>query len=113
MLVRSSALLDALYALFESLWERSTPVAFTPSGALKDGKPGSRVPDAAAKLVPLLAAGLNDKAIAHELGISAATLNRRLAELMKSLDTRTRFQMGWRAALDAFPERLPARTKAK
>jgi hypothetical protein len=113
LLVRSSALLDALYALFESLWERSTPVAFTPSGALKDGKPGSRVPDAAAKLVPLLAAGLNDKAIAHELGISAATLNRRLAELMKSLDTRTRFQMGWRAALDAFPERLPARTKAK
>jgi len=31
--------------------------------------------------------------------------------LMKGLDTRTRFQMGWRAALDAFPERVGARAK--
>jgi sugar-specific transcriptional regulator TrmB len=111
LLVRSSALLDALYALFESLWERSTPIMFTPTGALKDGKPASRLPEAAARLIPLLAAGLNDKAIAHELDMSSATLNRRLAELMKGLDTRTRFQMGWRAALDAFPERVGARAK--
>jgi predicted transcriptional regulator len=113
LLVRSSALLDALYALFESLWERSTPIVFTPTGELKFGKQPSRRPEAAAKLIPLLAAGLNDKAIAHELDISPATLNRRLAELMKSLDTRTRFQMGWRAALDAFPERVGARGKSK
>ena len=70
------------------------------------------LPEAAAKLIPLLAAGLNDKAIAHELDVSSATLNRRLAELMKALDTRTRFQMGWRAALEAFPERVP-RTRSK
>ena len=113
LLVRSSALLDALYALFESLWERSTPIAFTATGTPQASKPPSRVPESAAKLIPLLAAGLNDKAIAHELDISAATLNRRLAELMKGLDTRTRFQMGWRAALDAFPERTGLRTKNK
>ena len=113
LLVRSSALLDALYALFESLWERSTPIAFTPTGTPKDGTPASRLPVAAAKLIPLLAAGLNDKAIAHELDISPATLNRRLAEVMKGLDTRTRFQMGWRAALDAFPERIATRSKSK
>ena len=65
------------------------------------------------KLIPLLAAGLNDKAIAHELDVSSATLNRRLAELMKGLDTRTRFQMGWRAALEAFPERTASRTRSK
>ncbi|HVT33164.1 MAG TPA: helix-turn-helix domain-containing protein [Rhodanobacteraceae bacterium] len=112
LLVRSSALLDALYAVFESLWERSTPIAFTPSGTPRYGKPSSRLPDFASTLIPLLAAGLNDKAIAHELGISSATLNRRLAELMKGFDTRTRFQMGWRAALDAFPERV-ARAKPK
>lgn len=111
LLVRSSALLDALYALFESLWERSTPLAFTPAGVPKIAKV-SRVPETAAKLIPLLAAGLNDKAIAHELDVSSATLNRRLAELMKGLDTRTRFQMGWRAALEAFPERMP-RTRSK
>ena len=111
LLVRSSALLDALYALFESLWERSTPLAFSPTGVPKIARV-SRVPEAAANLIPLLAAGLNDKAIAHELDVSSATLNRRLAELMKGLDTRTRFQMGWRAALEAFPERAP-RTRSK
>jgi hypothetical protein len=42
------------------------------------------------------------KAIAYQAGISAATLNRRLAELMKSLGTRTRFQLGWRAALERY-----------
>jgi len=112
LLVRSSALLDALYALFESLWERSTPLAFSSAGVPRIAKV-SRVPDTAAKLLPLLAAGLNDKAIAHELDVSSATLNRRLAELMKGLDTRTRFQMGWRAALEAFPERAPPRTRSK
>jgi DNA-binding CsgD family transcriptional regulator len=103
LLVRSSALLDALYALFESLWERSTPVAFTPGGEFRGFAQPARLPREAAELVPLLSAGLNDKNIAHELGISASTLNRRLAQLMKALDTRTRFQMGWRAALDAAP----------
>jgi len=112
LLVRSSALLDALYALFESLWERSTPLAFSSAGVPRIAKV-SRVPDTAAKLLPLLAAGLNDKAIAHELDVSSATFNRRLAELMKGLDTRTRFQMGWRAALEAFPERAPPRTRSK
>jgi DNA-binding NarL/FixJ family response regulator len=63
-----------------------------------------RLSDAANDVIPLLAAGLNDKAIAHEAGMSATTLNRRIAELMKSFGTRTRFQLGWRAALNAFPE---------
>jgi sugar-specific transcriptional regulator TrmB len=106
LLVRSSALLDALCALFETLWERATPITFSVAGALKDGEAAARVPQAAARLIPLLAAGFNDKAIAHELDISPATLNRRMAELMRSLDTRTRFQAGWLAALNAFPERL-------
>jgi sugar-specific transcriptional regulator TrmB len=103
LLVRSSALLDALYELFESLWGRSTPIALAgetpPSGA------DEAMPADAADLIPLLSAGLNDKAIAHELGISASTLARRIASLMKGLGTRTRFQLGWRSALAAFPPR--------
>ena len=105
LLVRSSALLDALCALFETLWERAAPISFTRAGALKNGTAPSRLFDAAAELIPLLAAGLNDKAVAHELRISSATLNRRVVELMKNLDARTRFQVGWLAALNAFPER--------
>jgi hypothetical protein len=103
MLVRSSSLLDSLYALFELTWERSTPIVFTPSGELKAGHPDSRLSEGAEQVIPLLAAGLNDKAIAYEAGMSTTTLNRRIGELMKSFGTRTRFQLGWRAAMDAFP----------
>lgn len=113
MLVRSSSLLDSLYALFELTWERSTPVVFTQSGKLKAGKPDSRLSDAAEQVLPLLAAGLNDKAIAFEAGMSTTTLNRRIGELMKSFGTRTRFQLGWRAAMDAFPQQPAASTRNK
>jgi DNA-binding CsgD family transcriptional regulator len=113
LLVRSSSLLDALYELFELIWERSTPIAFTRAGKLKTEKAGAALSDAAEQVILLLAAGLNDKAIAHEAGISAMTLSRRITELMKSFDTRTRFQLGWRAALDAFPERVTANTRGK
>jgi DNA-binding NarL/FixJ family response regulator len=113
LLVRSSSLLDALYELFELIWERSTPIAFTRAGKLKTEKAGAALSDAAEQVILLLAAGLNDKAIAHEAGISAMTLSRRITELMKAFDTRTRFQLGWRAALDAFPERVTAKTRGK
>ena len=111
LLVRAPALLDALYELFEMTWSRATPLAFTRTGAMETGKPDMAVSEASAQMIPLLAAGLNDKAIVYETGISIATLNRRVAELMKRFDTRTRFQLGWRAALDAFPERLEAHVR--
>jgi sugar-specific transcriptional regulator TrmB len=105
LLVRSSSLLDALCALFELMWEQSTPIVFSKSGELVEGERVARLSETAERMIPLLAAGLNDKGIAHEAGISATTLNRRVAELMKCFGTRTRFQLGWRAALEAFPER--------
>ena len=108
LLVRSSALLDALCALFETLWERATPISFTRSGALRNGKTPARLPETAADLIPLLAAGFNDKAVMHQLGVSSATLNRRVVELMKCFDARTRFQAGWMAALHAFPKGVDA-----
>ena len=108
LMVRASTLLDSLYVLFELMWAQSTPVMFTKTGNWKAGKADPKLSDAAQQVIPLLAAGLNDKAIASEAGISAATLNRRIAELMKNFGTRTRFQLGWRSAMDVFPERLAA-----
>lgn len=113
LLVRAPALLDALYELFEMTWGRATPVAFTQQGSVDAPKAEAAVPEVALKMIPLLAAGLNDKAIVYETGISIATLNRRIAELMKRFDTRTRFQLGWRAALDTFPERLAAHVQIR
>jgi sugar-specific transcriptional regulator TrmB len=100
LVVRSSALLDALYALFEILWERGNPVALSERGlpvAFAGASTGESQADQQA-LLGLMAMGLNDKAIAHELGISARTLERRLAELMRGLGARTRFQAGYLAA---------------
>lgn len=99
LLVRSSALVDALYALFENLWERAVPIAFSRGGKLDMGDPGSELREQAQALVSLMAAGLPDKVIAQELGISASTLNRRIVEVMALLDADTRFQFGWLAAL--------------
>ncbi|MDN5864600.1 MAG: hypothetical protein L0I62_05225 [Gammaproteobacteria bacterium] len=99
LLVRSSALLEALYALFEMLWERAVPLRVARSGALETGRPAPVLSEEFGNLVSLMAAGLNDKKIASEMGVSASTLNRRIGELMRTLDARTRFQCGWAAAL--------------
>jgi hypothetical protein len=107
LLVRGSSLLDALCALFDLMWERAMPVAFVPTQPPADAKMNMRLSKAAESLIPLLAAGLNDKVITHQGDLSKTTLNRRIAELMQAFDARTRFQLGWRAALAAFPERKP------
>jgi len=96
LLVRSPALLEALYTLFGILWERAIPL--TSSSLDVAGTLDSTVQpldEEVRDLVPLMAAGLNDKSIASELGISASTLNRRIARAMKMLNVRTRFQLGW------------------
>ncbi|MGH9437847.1 MAG: LuxR C-terminal-related transcriptional regulator [Terriglobia bacterium] len=98
LIVRHSALLDALCALFEVLWERAAPVSFTIAGTVETGVPASQSFREVEELISLMAAGLNDKKIAGELGISMRTLRRRAAELMKNLNARTRFQAGWFAA---------------
>ncbi|HET7306808.1 MAG TPA: helix-turn-helix domain-containing protein [Gammaproteobacteria bacterium] len=108
LLVRSSALLDALYALFEILWERAAPVSFNRAGDMEAADPGALLPMGAEALVSLMAAGLNDKAIAYQLGISIRTLERRVVELMGGLNARTRFQMGWLAALRAATGKIEA-----
>lgn len=92
LLVRSSALLDALYALFELLWQHATPVSFTRGGSLKTNAPAD---EASEDLLAMLAAGLNDKTIAHKSGISLRTLKRRISELMRRHKARTRFQLAW------------------
>jgi DNA-binding NarL/FixJ family response regulator len=92
--------------MFEILWERAAPMAVASTGSWQMDRPGTRLPPEADQLLPLLAAGLNDKAIAHELGISASTLARRITDLMDRLDAQTRFQLGWMAArYGSAPER--------
>lgn len=105
LLVRSSPLLDALRLLYEQIWERAAPMSFSAEHGLVTTAAGSALPVAADDLVRLLAAGLGDKVIARELGVSVRTLERRIADLMAGLDARTRFQLGWQAAFQLAKDR--------
>lgn len=94
MVVHQSALLDALTTLFEGLWRRALPLhraAHTVTG-MRAGEDQTR-------LVTLLLSGLTDESIAHQLGLSHRTVQRRVATLMAELGAHTRFQAGVRAAL--------------
>jgi predicted transcriptional regulator len=102
LLVRSVALVNALHALFELLWERAAPMdpGVGPEGA---GQGGDQ-PESLQQVLALLAAGLADKVVARELDISGSTLNRRIVELMATLGAQTRFQLGWMAARQAMQD---------
>lgn len=89
-LIRPSSLLDALKALFESLWVRATPVSLT--------TPGSPLDSDHLYLLSLLVAGVSDKAIATQLKVSQRTVQRRINHLMEQAGAQTRMQLAWHAA---------------
>ncbi|MBB4694960.1 hypothetical protein BKA14_005108 [Actinoplanes abujensis] len=86
-LIRPSELLDALVALFESYWERATPLR--PDGSEEE-------PDKL--LLSLFVAGLPDKSIATQLGVSRRTVQRRLDRLMEAAGVDTRAGLAFQAA---------------
>ncbi|MCX4513219.1 MULTISPECIES: helix-turn-helix domain-containing protein [Streptomyces] len=89
-LVVGDALLgNALVPLFETVWERATPV----------GGPGGSLVPAQKELLALLAAGLKDEAIARRLGVHVHTARRRISRLLETLGAETRFQAGAQATL--------------
>lgn len=94
LLIRRGALVEALCQLFEFVWEKATPIFAVRDGREPDPQFGEHWMESTKALIPLMAAGLNDKAITQELHISASTLNRRVADLMRMLGARTRFQLG-------------------
>jgi DNA-binding CsgD family transcriptional regulator len=82
-------LLDALLALFEGHWEQATPVRLSRQPQDPDGSDG--LDDSERYLLSLMVAGVPDKSIASQLGVSRRTVQRRLDRLMAlaSMDTRT------------------------
>jgi len=85
--IRSSELLDALIALFESYWERATPL-------VADGS--AEEPDKL--LLSLVVAGMPDKSIATHLGVSKRTVQRRLDRLMAIAGVDSRAGLAFQAA---------------
>ncbi|MFC6022028.1 TrmB family transcriptional regulator [Plantactinospora solaniradicis] len=91
-LIRRSELLDALLALFESHWDRATPIRWDADhGGLSDAAADGALDDGERFLLSLFVAGFPDKSIASQLGVSRRTVQRRLERLMAvaAVDTRT------------------------
>jgi sugar-specific transcriptional regulator TrmB/DNA-binding CsgD family transcriptional regulator len=104
LVVRPSALLDALVSLFEVLWQGATPLVLTKIKPVSETRPSD------ADVLALMAAGMKDDAIARQLGVSPRTLQRRLHDLLDRLGARTRFQAGLIAARKGWldgPDHLP------
>jgi DNA-binding CsgD family transcriptional regulator len=104
-LVRDSNLLAALIALFERYWEDAVPLRVDGSDALSgtDGAgPAEALSPTDRKLLSLLVAGVADKAIASQMGLSRRTVQRRIQAMMERAGAETRMQLAWHAASHAW-----------
>lgn len=93
VLVHASGLLDALIALFDTLWSRAYPLWTDGTTVAGDGLEALDT-----RILTLLLAGLTDQAIAGQLDTSLRTVQRRIHALMLRAGADTRIQLGWHAA---------------
>ncbi|MFD9502862.1 transcriptional regulator TrmB [Streptomyces sp. NPDC060035] len=100
VLLHRSGLLDALDALFETVWRTAHPLELSGTGGQSEPtvELGTEGPtDLDRKILALLLAGLTDPTAATQLGLSPRTLHRRLRHLMDMAGVRTRMQLGGHA----------------
>lgn len=103
VVVHPSALLDSLCVLFDLLWERATPFGdpnaddTTAPVTTRDREPGQ------AALLTLMAAGIPDKAVARQLGVTERTVQRWVRATMAEHAAHTRFQLGLRVGRGSSP----------
>jgi hypothetical protein len=88
LVIRQPSMVNALTALFESLWEKAMAVPGLDGHGLSDGVGDRRL------LLAQLAAGAKDEQIARALGMSLRTVRRRVSELIDELGAQSRFQAG-------------------
>lgn len=96
VVVRSSALLDALSVFFDQLWDRALPLILPDDVGGVEISADTPTRDER-RLLSLLTAGLPDEVIAKHLGVSHRTMQRRLRTLLDRLGAETRFQAALRA----------------
>ena len=91
LVVRPCALLDALSALFELVWDHSLPLNLdtTPDAS---GQPAALRNATTRTILGLLSAGLSDQAIARRLGCSERTIQRHILRMSEAVGAKTRFQ---------------------
>ena len=88
LVIRQTALVNALTLLFEGLWDRAMAVPGLDAQLDEDGGGGRRL------LLDLMAGGAKDEQIARALGLSLRTVRRRVAEVLDELGAESRFHAG-------------------
>jgi sugar-specific transcriptional regulator TrmB len=91
LVVHPCALLDALSALFELVWDNALPFSLdaTPQD---DGQPLVLRNPTTRTVLGLLSAGLSDQAIARRMGCSERTVQRHILRMTEAVGAKTRFQ---------------------
>ncbi|WP_369258361.1 helix-turn-helix domain-containing protein [Streptomyces sp. R35] len=107
VLLHRSGLLDAMDALFETVWRTAHPLEL--SGTGEEAEPTVELgPDGPTdldrRILALLLAGVTDPTAATQLGLSPRTLHRRLRHLMDIAGVRTRMQLGGHAVRHGWAE---------
>ncbi len=109
VVVHKSGLLNAIIALFETLWELAIPLRLPDADWAGQDQPSAEE----RRILALLTAGTPDDVIARELRLSERTYQRRVRGLMERVNAQTRFQLARQAArrgwLDELGQLRPAR----
>lgn len=92
IVIRSSPILVCLIALFQQLWERANPV-----GLEGEDRSCDEVSPEDGRILSLLINGLTDERIAHQLGASPRTVQRRVHAMMVRSGSTSRVQLGYEA----------------
>ncbi|MFI5897568.1 LuxR C-terminal-related transcriptional regulator [Actinoplanes sp. NPDC051513] len=101
VVVHSPAMVTALVALFESVWQRAEPVSLTRRHDLADaddGLPASGRDLRTREILRMMAVGMKDETIARILNVSRRTVQQHISDAGAVLGARTRFQMAVLAA---------------
>jgi len=101
LVVHSPALVTALVALFESVWERAEPVSLTRRRDLPDADGGLSTSGRdlrTREILRMMAVGMKDDTIARILNISRRTVQQHITDAGSLLGARTRFQIAVLAA---------------
>jgi DNA-binding NarL/FixJ family response regulator len=108
LVVHSSPLLDALIALFESIWVRAVPLQ-----SHRDGHPSDELNERSRHVLQLMSAGLKDESIARATGMSRRTVQKDVTSIMSLLGARTRFQAALLARERGWVGNAQATSKAR
>ena len=99
--IRGSVLVHSFTAIYESYWQRATPLS------LAGARPHhAALSDRERAVIRLMTNGYGDERIARKLGIELRVVEDVMAALMERLGAGSRFEVGYKLALELDPRDL-------